>query len=83
MKADPAFPCEQTNKAAPGSPHQGLTKREYVAALVLQGIMANPNYNFYDDASRRTDRAVFNSILFADALLEKADLSWERDRGLA
>jgi hypothetical protein len=42
----------------------GLTKREYFAAMALQGLLANSNIQL-DGASANT------AILFADALIEE------------
>lgn len=64
-KDDYAFASKavSVNGAVFGS--DGLTKREYFAAMAMQGLMANPIYNAknYADAMRE---AVTN----ADALIE-------------
>ena len=48
----------------------GLTKREYFAGIVLQGIMANPKTS--DEADNMTPEIIAkSSIIMADALLEE------------
>jgi len=39
---DPAFPAMQGNNMGMFVPEGGLTKREYFAGLIMQGMMANP-----------------------------------------
>lgn len=46
----------------------GLTKREYFAALAMQGILANPGSDFV--YSTDTD-VVTAAVLFADKLLAR------------
>lgn len=40
----PAFPNTKENDSV-GYGHRGLTKREYFAAVALQGMLANPSIN--------------------------------------
>jgi hypothetical protein len=60
----------ETKANEPGYPNiqvpslKGLTKREYFAAMALQGLLANSNIQL-DGASANT------AILFADALIEE------------
>lgn len=42
MGDEPAFPTDSEAQIGPGSYHfPGMTKREYFAALALQGLLAN------------------------------------------
>jgi hypothetical protein len=59
--SDPAFAVP----AAPYSP--GLTKREYIATMALQGILAN--VRGYDDTTYKG--AARDAVLHADTLLEQ------------
>lgn len=70
---EPAFPIVMH----PGSPDQyswpGLTKREYFAAMALQGLLANPDYNC---PSRPKDIVTTTgtakaALHYADALLKE------------
>lgn len=61
------------NKDSPAHPHYygveiGLTKREYFAALALQGIIANQSYN--DVTTKNICR---DAIDFADNLLKELE----------
>lgn len=57
----PAFPPKTGSEyASPGA--RGLTKREYFAALALQGILANDTEEVYANPA-------LAAIHFADALL--------------
>lgn len=50
---------------------QGLTKREYFAALVLQGITANPAYQ------GQKQKACEEAVLTADALIDQLNKETE------
>jgi hypothetical protein len=72
----PAFPdtrraaAQSLSNQAPEDLPTGLTKREYFAAMALQGILANPK----TDLSRYGDSyfgAAKEAILFADELLQQ------------
>jgi hypothetical protein len=56
-----------------GNPCPSLTKREYFAAMAMQGsLSANPVYNF--DSNLTTQQLVaMVSVSFADALLEELE----------
>lgn len=66
----PAFPCEQGTDPN-GNWNQtfepGLTKREYFAALAMQGLLANPGL----DVAHDVDDAAEVAVLFADKLLAR------------
>jgi len=52
--------------------NQGLTKREYFAALVLQGLMSRANQNgIITNKIMVPDVAAKEAVTFADALIEK------------
>jgi len=63
--ARPAYVSSSGNTFSP--PQEGLTKREYFAALALQGMLA---YHNRPDADG-WDRIAKESVAAADALLEK------------
>ena len=44
----------------------GLTKREYFAAMAMQGILTNPD-------GQRSDQAAVTARLYADALLNELE----------
>lgn len=51
----------------------GLTKREYFAAMAMQGLSARPYRSGYDDEARaRTDAR--RAVLAADALLKELEI---------
>jgi hypothetical protein len=57
-------------------PSYGITKREYFAALALQGVMANPHNipeKSDDHVHKRVARA---AILLADSLIEELNKNW-------
>ena len=65
---DRAFPVPE-NFAEPG-----LTKREYFAAMAMQGIAAHPNNAIIDavaeqEGVRASDAMARLAVLYADALL--------------
>lgn len=45
----------------------GLTKREYFAAMAMQGILANPNKHFFDSDALAAEW----SVKMADKLINK------------
>ncbi|GAB3783357.1 hypothetical protein GCM10028818_41210 [Spirosoma horti] len=55
-----AFPLDINE----GMPQWGLTKREYVAAQALQGLLANPSYADYS-----VESTVSSAVNFAEALI--------------
>lgn len=55
----PAFPAKIQG------PHLGLTKREYITALMMQGMLANSACEF--DPNIRAARA---AVEFADTLIQ-------------
>jgi hypothetical protein len=60
---DQAFPLDSRSNAGP---IQGLTKREYFAAMALQGVIAgDSNHNFLKDQQYPAEHAVG----LADALI--------------
>lgn len=60
---EPAFPNEGTHQFA----YNGLTKREYFAAMAMQGLLSNPNWNL-DEKYAATE-----AIGQADALLRQLE----------
>lgn len=57
----PAFPVSELPKQYQPKLEWGLTKREYFAAMALQGLLADPEY--------RGDAAP-EAVLFADDLIK-------------
>lgn len=60
----PAFPVEETSNSE--SLSFGLTKREYFAAMAMQGLLAQNGYN-------RFDLLAIDAVRQADALLEELE----------
>jgi hypothetical protein len=61
-----AFPSQHhTAQGEPCSPADGLTKREYIATMALQGILAHS----YNDASY--EGAARDAVVHADHLLQE------------
>lgn len=59
----PAFPCQNDNSCGDLMP--GLTKREYIATMALQGILAHAhNDSSYEGAAR-------DAVVYTDALLKE------------
>lgn len=59
--SEPAFPCDERAN----QPAYGLTKREYIATMALQGIIAHA----HDDASY--EGAARDAVVYTDALLKE------------
>jgi len=61
MENEPAFPFKWENRDGGIDIEQGLTKREYFAAMALQGVMANGKiyggYNAHDAAKKAKEVA--------------------------
>lgn len=65
---DMAFPCD-----GPNVPAYGLTKREYIAAMALQGFLASLNGEAaYNDVAA-------DAVGYADALLAALRVSENND----
>lgn len=72
MKDEPAFPNWVLNS---GTVAGGLTKREYFAAMAMQGAMANPNLvGISEDgtAYNRADNQIY-ALECADALIAELE----------
>lgn len=67
---DPAFPVSPSDYSA----KHGLTKREYFAAMAMQGLLASDTH--YTHYTLMTDRAVD----FADMLIEKLNSTEDAKR---
>lgn len=64
-----AFPLVVTNLNGDSQVSAGLTKREYFAAMAMQGISANPS--FFGPLFQQNPRAAADyAVDAADALLE-------------
>jgi hypothetical protein len=63
---DPAYPADP-NKKDPT--RDGLTKREYLAGCVMQGLLSNPRLPF--TLPRRAQSYAAMSLELADALIAK------------
>lgn len=66
---DPAFPCKDVGNLLNPPELPGLTKREYFAALAMQGMLSNVQYS----ATVSWDELVEQAAKYADALI--AELS--------
>jgi hypothetical protein len=49
----------------------GLTKREYFAAMAMQGLLSNSNYDIHEDGA--FDFVAEDAISFADAILKQLE----------
>ena len=63
---EPAFPIQTESSDKMNVPNYGLTKREYFAAMAMQGILASGKTNI--DFS---GKVAIQSIHFADELLKQ------------
>jgi hypothetical protein len=65
-----AFP-----KRADGAPQTGLTKREYFAAMAMQGMLANLNGALMKGGTKtlHPDHISEMSVIHADAVLKELD----------
>jgi len=73
-KNEPAFPIVETKNVDNIS--FGLSKREYIAALTLQGILSNAHYINYTSAHvelMSCDKIVAQAVLFTDELLKQLE----------
>lgn len=61
---DKTFPEDPAFTAVQGT---GLSKREYFAAVALQGLLANPNISFAEDA----DIHALEAVRQADKLIKE------------
>lgn len=66
MKTDPAFPVRNSNEFM-----SGLTKREYFAAMAMNGIMANLRTSPLEDL--HFSNIAEDAIRIADELLKKLE----------
>lgn len=66
-KNDSAFPYVITENTESAS--WGLTKLEYLSAMVLQGLLSNPSYN----AKGNPDTYASDAVKFATALLNELE----------
>lgn len=53
----------------PGMTSVGLTKREYIAAMALQGILANSQYE--PPRRKRLEMMALDAVTAADALMRE------------
>ena len=74
---DPAFDCfisEVTwdKSEKPSITHPPLTKREYFAAMAMQGLCSNEKWaqTIYDDWDEFTKRLSISSVDISDALIK-------------
>ncbi|MFQ3583396.1 MAG: hypothetical protein SNJ85_00475 [Cyanobacteriota bacterium] len=67
-----AYPFEHHQKFSLDNPtisSPGLSKREYVASLVLQGLVSNPQTNIGDLLPEQRQALVYTAVVLADDLL--------------
>lgn len=77
-KNQPAFPIseEETDRIDNSVKiYTGLTKREKIAAMAMQGLLANPDYNCPSDPSKLPTTSSFAkaALHYADALLTELE----------
>ena len=67
-----AFPLTY-KQGVPTEVETGLTKREYFAAIAMQGMLSNPNLGILHEGQRYIDQILLakSSIVFADELLKQ------------
>lgn len=74
-----AYPVTIEDNGNPSVTHLGLTKREYFAAMAMQGLLSNPEFikgGSFDFKSRGTEEKLSSiSTQLADELLKKLDKS--------
>jgi len=74
-----AYPVTIEDNGNPSITHLGLTKREYFAAMAMQGLLSNPEFikgGSFDFKSRGTEEKLSSiSTQLADELLKKLDKS--------
>lgn len=75
MKDEPAFPGIYGVDKKTGKVRFGLTKREYFAGLVMQGMMAHPRRPMAIDIE--VDYFATHAVRMADALIKEL----ERNKG--
>ena len=61
-----AFPCFNGDQF---TPTLGLTKREYFAAMAMQGLATRPHEAY------EANNVAYHAVTFADALIEKLNES--------
>ena len=61
-----AIPAFETPKTLWTEPQYGLTKREYFAAMAMQGIVSTDLADTYENFAKA-------SVMMADALIEQLD----------
>ncbi|MGY2800879.1 hypothetical protein [Thermostichus sp. MS-CIW-25] len=67
-----AFPFEHHQKFSLDNPtisSPGVSKREYIASKVLQGIVSNPQTPVGDLSPEQRQALVYTAVLLADDLL--------------
>ena len=74
-----AYPVTIEDNGNPSITHLGLTKREYFAAMAMQGLLSNPEFikgGSFDFKSRGTEEKLSSiSTQLVDELLKKLDKS--------
>lgn len=73
-ETDLAFPCSMPTGIKDGHP-LGLTKRELIAAMTLQGLVSNPHLmaagKTHDGTPLNETRFAEQAVYMADALLKE------------
>lgn len=64
----PAYPLPR--EISETLPNTGLTKREYFAAMAMQGLLANKRYGKH----YKTEEVVESSLIIADEILDQLEL---------
>ena len=69
VKNDPAFPIQSVDpRNRPDEPCYGITKREYFAAMAMQGIISNPSVDVLTCGQIAND-----AFMYADAMLAESE----------
>lgn len=69
MNNQPAFPTDIYFGEYRTDQHPGLTKREYFAAMALQGLLANPDTHDPQTALMNEEFLAMSAIRIANALI--------------
>jgi len=74
MRDDPAYPAYINNDSTEYEYVPGLTKREYLAAMAMQGLLsADTSAGFLDPVAGIKENAARWSVEFADALIAELE----------
>lgn len=68
----PAYPSKAKNESAMIEKFRGLSKRELVAAMAMQGLLSIDDENYYvNNHALHTESVAKDAVAMADALLKE------------